>query len=106
MHQNRDQLHENRLSAYIFSSENDTYLIHLSKMHTKKWSQTDLFRNFKSLHTKKYFNLHSLKVFTLLQRNVAGFIFFIFFIFFFIFKVGSKLLPNSRNLTNNIALGC
>ena len=72
-------------------------------MQTKKWSQTDLFRNFKSLHTKKYFNLHSLKVFTLLQRNVAVFLFCFVFIFF---KVGSKLLPNSRNLTNNIALGC
>ena len=85
MHQNRDQLHENRLSAYIFSSENDTYLIHLSKMQTKKWSQTDLFRNFKSLHTKKYFNLHSLKVFTLLQRNVAVFfVVVVLFCFFFL----------------------
>ena len=43
---------------------------------------------------------------SLMHQNRDQNLFFFCFVLFFFFKVGSKLLPNSRNLTNNIALGC
>ena len=75
MYQNRDQLHENRQSAYIFfKREWHLFNSPVKNAETKKWSQTDLFWKFKSLNAYiKYFNLHSLKILALLQRNVAVF---------------------------------